>query len=665
MAPKYVGPAASSPNDIITLSDLTNLKATTIGVVNVVAGDEPRPDGFLLVFWLGGTERPANMLDSDIQFMEVAPPAEIPPSISTTALMTLVQGSAFTQTLAATGNSPITWSVITGPLPVGLTLNGSTGTISGTPSASGAYNFTVEATNAFGTDTQSFTGTVSATGSAPVITTTTLNSMTVGSAFSQTPAATGSSPITWGITSGSIPGIGINSSSGLLSGTPTTAGSYTIVVEATNAFGSDTQSYSITVAAASADVEVPFHRYGLPGVLTTHSDAEAGAWLGHMYYVPDGLNVSGVTITKARLYVPAGSSIIGLTTARASLLRGLGTSLPGIGIENSDFEAGNIATFPTLTVGFNYATFAAPIQIYDNAAIALAYEMDQNYLYSFTLNGGPTPSNHGEGDRFGVYMVGSDEGVIPGMMRSIYDGGPSVSAWYGLDPVFNVPPALLDAGGAAGRPVVKPWVGRSPFRAGGVPGTATQTVAFKPATAGNKLMLCVAASATITTPAGWTLLQNAVADSGLYVFTKTASGGESSVSVTTSANDYTALGVVYEFASTTTIGPSSKADSTPISGTQLNPALTGMTGTNYIFAVRAIPSGSWGGFGGVSWDSGIFADVQLASYPDAHPSVTTGSLGFITAIQEGVTDPTWQRGGANRVGPGPATFQSISVAVKL
>ena len=70
-----------------------------------------------------------------------------PPVITTTSLPNGVVGTAYNQTLTATGTSPITWSVSSGSLPNGLSLNAATGVISGTPTTATTYNFTVTATN--------------------------------------------------------------------------------------------------------------------------------------------------------------------------------------------------------------------------------------------------------------------------------------------------------------------------------------------------------------------------------------------------------------------------------------------------------------------------------------------------------------------------------------
>jgi uncharacterized repeat protein (TIGR02543 family) len=61
-----------------------------------------------------------------------------------------VIGSPYSETLAATGDTPITWSVTVGSLPAGLSLNGATGEISGTPTTVGTSSFTVQAKNGAG-----------------------------------------------------------------------------------------------------------------------------------------------------------------------------------------------------------------------------------------------------------------------------------------------------------------------------------------------------------------------------------------------------------------------------------------------------------------------------------------------------------------------------------
>jgi subtilisin family serine protease len=66
-------------------------------------------------------------------------------TITTTSLPKGTQKAAYSATLAASGGvTPYTWSVVSGSLPTGLSLTASTGVISGTPTATGTSNFTVQ-----------------------------------------------------------------------------------------------------------------------------------------------------------------------------------------------------------------------------------------------------------------------------------------------------------------------------------------------------------------------------------------------------------------------------------------------------------------------------------------------------------------------------------------
>ncbi|GHU94006.1 hypothetical protein FACS1894156_1660 [Bacteroidia bacterium] len=92
------------------------------------------------------------------------------PTITTTSLPAGTVGAAYSQTLTATGSTPITWSVTVGTLPAGLSLNASTGVISGTPSAAGASTFTVQAANGTSPDdTKELSITINAAGGVPPV----------------------------------------------------------------------------------------------------------------------------------------------------------------------------------------------------------------------------------------------------------------------------------------------------------------------------------------------------------------------------------------------------------------------------------------------------------------------------------------------------------------
>jgi len=78
------------------------------------------------------------------------------PAITTATLPRGTNETAYSQTLAATGTTPITWSITAGSLPTGLSLNSATGAITGTPTVGTrtTFNFTVQAQNSAGTDTK-------------------------------------------------------------------------------------------------------------------------------------------------------------------------------------------------------------------------------------------------------------------------------------------------------------------------------------------------------------------------------------------------------------------------------------------------------------------------------------------------------------------------------
>jgi len=153
---------------------------------------------------------------------------------------------------SAAGQS-FTWSA-TG-LPAGLSINSSSGLISGTPTSAGSGTATVTATdttNASGSTTVSWT-VRSPTGNTVTVNNPGSQSSTVGTAVSLQLSATDSAAgqsFTWTAT-GLPAGLSINSSSGLISGTPTTAATSSVTVTATDTTGaSGSASFSWTVAPA-------------------------------------------------------------------------------------------------------------------------------------------------------------------------------------------------------------------------------------------------------------------------------------------------------------------------------------------------------------------------------------------------------------------------------
>ncbi len=84
----------------------------------------------------------------------------IPPAISTASLPNGTVGTAYSQAMIATGYPVPAWSISSGSLPDGLSIDSSTGAISGIPTRSGTFNFTVMAANTAGSGTKALSITV-------------------------------------------------------------------------------------------------------------------------------------------------------------------------------------------------------------------------------------------------------------------------------------------------------------------------------------------------------------------------------------------------------------------------------------------------------------------------------------------------------------------------
>lgn len=154
------------------------------------------------------------------------PPVQ-PLQILTGSLPSGVKGAPYDVVLRGQGGvPPYRWS-ISAPLPAGLQLT-TAGEIKGTPTQAGSFTLNVVLADARGTPTASAKLALTiAQGAPPVITTTGLPSGTVGKAYpvTQLLASGGQLPYAWAIAAGSLPAGLRMSSTGSISGTPTSTGS--------------------------------------------------------------------------------------------------------------------------------------------------------------------------------------------------------------------------------------------------------------------------------------------------------------------------------------------------------------------------------------------------------------------------------------------------------
>lgn len=183
----------------------------------------------------------------------------IPVNILTTEMPDGTNGTPYSKEILGEGGLlPYQWSH-TGTLVGGLTLTpqGNGYLLSGTPTSPGTVDITVtvrDSSNPQLSDQQRFIFTIGAAGVGQIlqITTTTLPIGTVGGEYSATLEATGGSgQLTWAVIAGVLPpGLTLATSTGVISGAPTTAGFYQFTVRVTDAgIQSDAQNLSILIEA--------------------------------------------------------------------------------------------------------------------------------------------------------------------------------------------------------------------------------------------------------------------------------------------------------------------------------------------------------------------------------------------------------------------------------
>ncbi|MFG1867237.1 DUF7927 domain-containing protein [Micromonospora arborensis] len=198
------------------------------------------------------------------------------------------------------GTAPFAWSISAGSLPPGVTINASTGLLSGTPTAAGTFDFTVRVLDA---SSQAATQALSIViAPLPTLTFPPPPQGQVGIAYStQLTVNGGTGPFVWSVSAGSLPpGVTLNASTGLLSGTPTLGGNFSFTVRVVDSFG---QAATRTVAlgiTASPTLTFPPPPPGQVGVpystqLTVNGGTAPFVWSVSAGTLPPGLTLNPST----------------------------------------------------------------------------------------------------------------------------------------------------------------------------------------------------------------------------------------------------------------------------------------------------------------------------------------------------------------------------------
>jgi alpha-tubulin suppressor-like RCC1 family protein len=226
--------------------------------------------------------------------------------IDSNSLPSATINQPYSATLNASGGvEPYRWSLVSGTLPVGLTLNQGYGVISGTPTAVGtsAITLSVEDDNGLSI-VKTFVITVNSD-------TLSITTESLPDGYRTVPynsvltASGGTAPYTWSIISSTLPsGLSFKTATGVISGTPTTATTKSVtfkVTDSKNAVFSKVIKISVYTKPLVSTLSLPF---GTTGTSYNQTIAVANGKLPFLFTVTTGKLPSGLTLerTTGRIY---------------------------------------------------------------------------------------------------------------------------------------------------------------------------------------------------------------------------------------------------------------------------------------------------------------------------------------------------------------------------
>ncbi|MBN6152033.1 autotransporter domain-containing protein [Xanthomonas sp. AmX2] len=308
-------------------------------------------------------------------------------TVGPASLPSATAGTAYSQTLSASGGTaPYSFVISAGALPAGLTLSAA-GVLSGTPTASGSFNFTATATDSGGSPTSGNRAYALVVAS-PTLTlpATALAGGTAGQAYTAAinPATGGIAPYTYTLSAGALPaGVTVNSATGALGGTPTVAGTFAFALTATDSTtgtaGQASQSYSLSIVSPTLTIAPPT----LPGGTAGSAYSQA-------------LSASGGTAPYA-FAISAGALPAGLTLSGAGLLAGTPTVAGSFAFTATVTDAGGFTATQAYTLAIASPTLAIAPPTLPAGTVGSPYSQALSASggtapYSYSVSAGTLPA---------------------------------------------------------------------------------------------------------------------------------------------------------------------------------------------------------------------------------------------------------------------------------
>jgi large repetitive protein len=367
--------------------------------------------------------------------------------IMTTSLPNAALLGAYNQQLSAAGGAaPYTWSIASGSLPAGLALSPA-GVISGIATVAGTANFTVHVADSSSkqkipSNTETATQALSITVSAGVVPVTItkgflLPNGTVGIAYNQTvTAAGGKTPYKWSWMAAPgtklPPGLNISSASGAITGTPTTAGNFEVVVQVQDSSAPNPEADSKQL---SLIINNPQHIVYAPGPVVSSNGP------GLLVAIDQGNNAAesntGVAVVAIKgMTIPAGGNFASIW------VRDISGNWPKVPAAQLAAPAGVTGTVPSIAVSGDGDTIVAGFCPGSPCGTSVAYvyttshnAWNGNLTPTATLTGDPNRGVSPDGAiGFSVAVDRSGDTIVAGGPVELTQNGPGIVA------VFLKPP---------------------------------------------------------------------------------------------------------------------------------------------------------------------------------------------------------------------------------